>query len=251
MKKTITLLVLLGLFLTACSNTAASEEAVVVPTEDTSASQVEEQPTEPEAAPEPSRSEGSDIVLEQAQFVYGVFQLEENDLAVSTEQANTLLPLLTSLQELTSVNMGGRPDENNTEQTAPDENAMQEQQEQLQDLMTQISAVLTTEQLESINSMEITQEIMQAVMEKYGVEMAVGGQGGPGQGGPGGNGEQPAQGGETQQGTPPEGGQGGNPPAGDADQTGQGLNPGGRGGMNVSPALLEALIQLIQERAGV
>ena len=251
MKKIITKLILFGLFLAACSNTAASEEAVVVPTEDTSAGLAEAQPAEPEVMPEPSQSEGSDLVLEQAQFIYGIFQLEESDLAVSAEQANTLLPLLTSLQELTSVNMGGRPDGNNAEQTVLDESAMQEQQEQLQDLMTQISAVLTTEQLNSVNSMEITQEIMQAVMEKYGVEITMGGPGGPGQGGPGGNGEQTAQGGDAQQGNPPEGGQGGNPPAGDTDQTGQGLNPGGRGGMNVSPALLEALIQLMQERAGV
>ena len=241
MKKTITLLVMLALFLTGCSSTAATEEAVVVPTEEPSANQAEEQSAEPEAAPEVSRSEGSDIVLEQAQFVYGVFQMEESELAVTTEQANTLLPLLTSLQELTSFNMGGRPDENTTEQIVPDESAMQ-QQEQLKTLMTQISEVLTTEQLESINSMEITQEIMQIIMEKYGVEITMGGEGRQGEGGPAGNGGQPSQG-DAQQGTPPEG---------DAAQSGQGMNLGGRGGsMSVSPALLEALIQLLQERAGI
>ncbi|MFZ5909132.1 MAG: hypothetical protein ACOYYU_03865 [Chloroflexota bacterium] len=175
------------------------------------------------------------------ELVLGSFRLEGTDQAITAEQAADLLPLWQVYQGLTESDTAA--------------------QAEIDALLEQIQEAMTDEQMSAIQAMQLTREDMRAIMEERGVTMG----GGPGAGNTGNTGNGGNQGGGGF--APPDGGipAGGMPGGGPGMQPGQG--PGGQtlspeqiataqaargqgGGFNrVPPALLEALIQFLEEKA--
>lgn len=180
-------------------------------------------------------------------LIIGMFKLEDTAQAVTAEQASELLPLWQVYSELS------------TSDTAS--------QAEVDALFEQIEGTMTSEQMQAIESMQLTQEDTFAVMQEQGIAMG-GGQDlsaeqiatAQAARNSGGGGFTPPDGGLPPGGIPGGGGEGGFPGGG---QGGQSLNPdqiataqaargtGGSGGFNrVPPPLLNALIQFLEEKAG-
>jgi hypothetical protein len=159
----------------------------------------------------------------QPQLMVGMLGLEGTELALNATQATSILPALTGLQE--EITAGSVT------------------QEKMVELDAYIRSILSTEQIDAITAMDLTQESMTTILEPYGITLPAQMGGGNGGGGP--------------QGTPPSGdpgGQGsmpqGTPPGGGGNPQGGGPGGGRGGGMDSLPTgLLEALIQLLQTRA--
>ena len=139
--KKITLLFFLFLFLalTACSTAAQTD----TDTTGTSAAVTSTNPP-------------GDIT--NMQLVLGTFALEDTAYAITAEQAAELLPLWKAAQSLS---------ESDTI-TA----------EEFQAVFNQIEDIMTTEQMDAITSMDLSQETMAAIGEKYGLTFGPGGGGG-------------------------------------------------------------------------
>jgi len=93
--------------------------------------------------------------ITNTQLALGVFALEDTAYAITVEQAAELLPLWKAAQSLS---------ESDTI-TA----------EEFQAVFNQIKDTLTTEQMEAISSMDLSQETMAAIGEKYGLTFGPGG----------------------------------------------------------------------------
>ncbi len=233
---------ILLLSLTACSN--ASAAAGSTSTASANGSTIEGTATE-------------EVSISQ-KLLLGTLMLEDTDLAVTPEQATELLPLWKAVKSLSS-----------SDTTAAVE---------LEAVYTQIQDAMSSDQLKSIEGMEIGADSMQTVMDKLGIEMtrpgddangtemteeqraqmlermqAQGGSGGGPGGGGGPDGGEPGGGG----GAPPAGG-GGDFGGGDFAGGAPGAFPGGedgttqgqsgtRGGFN--NFLMDPLIELLTTRA--
>ncbi len=191
-------------------------------------------------------------VSDLTRLLVGLFKLEGTDLVLSTEQASALIPILNSYLAL-AQNQNTAPQEQ-AATPDPSTDAMQQQtvlQEQQTALIEQIEAVLTTDQLNSITSLELDQEAIMAFLEEQGLSFG---------------GVQPGQGTDQAmlQGTPSadqsgnvpqvqgtpgsgNGGPSGNPQDGSTTMGGQGGGQGARGGgsSSTSSVLIEALLQLL------
>ena len=170
----------------------------------------------------------------ELQLLLGTLKFEGTTLAVTTEQANALLPLWQSYSALAQsmMPMGqGQPEA--TPQTSTVDT---EVQTQASELTKQIQSVMTVEQIQAIADMKLTQETAQTIIQELGLGMTD-----PQQGM--GDGGQP-------QGTPPAGGTGGGqPPSGDQALGTPSADAGQRGGgRGIQPQLLEALIQLLEAK---
>jgi len=95
------------------------------------------------------------------QLALGTLELNQGDLAVSAEQAQTLIPLWQGLRSTQQA--GGSA------------------QAEVSALLTQIESAMTPEQLQAIAAMKLTQPAMQAWATANGITMGSGG-GQPGQG---------------------------------------------------------------------
>ena len=190
-------------------------------------------------------------ITEQQRFILGVFALEGSDLAVSADQAASLVTLWTSMEEYAQQprqmpeGTPGTPEETpaaDMEAVQPEDNS-----EEISALFGQIQAVMTSDQLAAIEALELDQDAVITFMEEQGIEMPedVGGM----------------QGGQTpQDGTPdaamaapdnaPTGeGAGNGGPGSGADGEGTGPNGGGRGGAQVASSnLVDALITLLESK---
>jgi len=237
MKKiTIVILTLLALLLTACGGASTSTEgtastiestaiADMVTTMQTATAAVIELPTEAPLVTATLTSNYENAAPILMQVVLGVYQLENTAQAVTATQAQELLSLLTPLNDATAGNTVT--------------------QEQTDALAEQAVSVLTSEQIQAIADMQITQETAMTVMQGLGLSM-----GGPGQGNgnpPSGDMGQPPQG-EMPGGAPPAGGgPGGQPPA--DGQMGTPLADGmQRGAGFIQPELLKAIIEFLQTK---
>ncbi len=87
----------------------------------------------------------------------GILALEGTDKAVTAEEAKNLLPLWKAVRSL-----------NNSETASNDE---------ITALYTQIQETMTTEQVQAIKDLNLSQEELRALMEKYGGAMGGGPQG--------------------------------------------------------------------------
>lgn len=169
----------------------------------------------------------------ETQLLLGTIKLEGTESTVTTEQAGTLMPLWENFKTASESMMlaqgggvAGQP--NSTPQTQMDE------------LVKQIQAAMTLNQIKAIAEMQITQEIVMTTLQEYGITM-----GGPQQG----NGTAPGNGGQPPMGTPPADGIGGQPP--DTGQMGTPPAAGMQSGMGmgfVSPELIDALIQILEKK---
>ncbi|RPJ51711.1 MAG: hypothetical protein EHM21_02055 [Chloroflexi bacterium] len=185
----------------------------------------------------------------EQKLALGTLKLEGTDRAVTAEQAKGLLPLWKAVKSMSS----------NSNTSLDEMNA----------LYKQIQETMTSDQLQAIKDLNLSQEEMQALMQQYGIQaprMGLGNQSGTpvarrqldsgggnsemGGGGPGG--EFPPGGNM--------GGPGGPPPEGD-DFSGGGRqivqgtpqagrqNPGFRGGINFM--FVDSLIKILEQRAAV
>ena len=206
-------------------------------------------------------TKGTDALSTEAELVVGTMKLEDTDLAVTATQAKSLLPLWQTYQSLSSSST-----------TATEE---------MNALIDQIKAAMTTQQVDKITSLKLTQQDMMTAMSDAG--LAFGGPNGtldpnatPGpnqqffQGsGPDstGSGQSFSSGGPPPAGAGPVGGGPGGgsaPPSGgfviQGDTGGPGAVPGqsatpqavrGNGFANrVPPPLLNALIEILKKKAG-
>jgi hypothetical protein len=111
--------------------------------------------------------------LTQEQLVLGSLELEKTDMAISAEQAGSLLPLWQAYQSLLQ-----------SDTTA---------QAEISALLAQIEGEMTSEQLAAITAMDVSTADIPAMMEDLGLQMATpdGANGGGRTGAFFGNGEQP------------------------------------------------------------
>jgi hypothetical protein len=201
------------------------------------------------------------VSIEQ-QLILGTFKLEGSDQALTADQAKVLLPLWQQVQAL-SPSMGPGPGATSQVGIAATPTAQasgSDSQTQIDALVTQIEAAMTTGQLQAIADMQITQDAVMTILQDQGISM-----GGPG--GQAGNGQQPPQGtppasgpnnttgnngtgapagnGQTPQGTPPAGGP--NDANGNNAQSTPQAAPSGQANF-MPPQLIDALLQLLQNR---
>jgi hypothetical protein len=180
---------------------------------------------------------------QEMQLLVGTFKLEDTDLAVTADQAEQLLPLWQTLQSLA------------TSSTAATE--------EINAVVNQIKSTMTTQQIDEITAMKLTQQDVMSVMGDAGLSFgrsdasstpnASSGsdQGGfpggdfPMSGGaaPSGGGRMPSGGG----GFPAGGGPGMGSAPGDASSTPQAIRSNGMADRVPAP-LLNALIELLQKK---
>lgn len=143
----------------------------------------------------------------ETKLVIGTLKLEGTAQAVTVDQAKILLPLWSNAQKLASDSAS----------------------EDMQKLIDQIKAAMTTDQLAAIDKIEVTPENMRTMMNDLGIKLN-GPDGGQGQGEDNLQGTRPAPQGTR---TPP-----------------QGTRTPGMGNNRVNPALLEAIISMLTQKAG-
>ena len=217
MKKfTCIILTILILTLTACSSASTSNDSSSLPQVGSPAGELSA----------------------SAQLIVGTLKLKETQNAVTAEQAAELLPLWQTMQVLSESD------------TAADQ--------ETEALIAQIQETMTAGQVQAITDMNLTREDMMSILQEQG--LAIGG-------GPAGrntnsqNGNTTGGGGfrpgsdELPGGAPPGGFPGGGPGGG-----GSGLSPDqiatarasrqNSSGSFVSPILINALIEYLQEKAG-
>jgi hypothetical protein len=184
----------------------------------------------------------------EMQLLVGTFKLEDTELAVSADQAEQLLPLWQTLQSLSTSGTAAT--------------------EEIDAVVNQIKSTMTSQQMDKITAMKLTQQDMMSLMSQAGVfsngdssatppvaldgfpsggDMPSGGGGMPSGGGdaPGGGprvfiveggGDFPAGGGTGMGGVP-----------GDASSTPQAIRSNGMADRVPAP-LLNALIELLQKK---
>ena len=244
MKKIIFALpIVLTLFMSACSSAASATEISDPAAASTLVADLVNQNLTA-SAPIATQTSSATVTIElnttyenavsvEMQLLLGTIKLEGTELAVTTEQANVLIPLWTNFKTLsqsmmpTQGNMGqGQPN------VTPQPQAVNaETQAQIDELAKQIQAIMTPEQLTYIASLQITQETARTIMQEQGLTM---GNPRPGDG-------QQAPQGDMFQGTPGTGpdGQFLTPPS---DQN--------RQGNSIIPTeLIDQLIQLLEKKA--
>jgi hypothetical protein len=226
-----TLLIVLAIALGACSGAAT--------TVSTTTTQAAVQISSSRGRSPTSLSTDYENALPVAsQLLMGILKLEGTGLAVTAEQASTLLPLWTQYETLNRNIMPG------SGQTASGADTT-DAQAQIDAIVAQIQAAMTADQIRAIAGMRLTPESAQTILSDLGITL-----GGPGQnaGGqqppamPGANGQQPpaAPGGNGQQ-----------PPSGGQQPQGNGAPGVGGPGDMLPPGVVGALIQLLQGRSGV
>lgn len=229
MKKTILLLTLLTLILTACGAASSStgqadtvQQATAI-ADIVSATQTALAPVATQAVTTTNsatlNTDFTNAAPVEMQLLVGMFKLEGTAQAITSEQAKSLITLLTSIQGNTLS------------------------QDQITSTIQKVQAVLTADQINAIAQMQITQQTAMTIMQEQGLSM-----GGRGQGN---GGQQPPQDGTVPQGTPPampDGQQ--QPPDGQGQPPAQpdGNGPQDQGAGMIPPPLLQALIQLLQTK---
>lgn len=264
MKQTIvTTMIALMLILTACGGTqstlvtkqpAVTETALI--TEEPEATEnavvISEDITEEKTR---LNVDYDDAVSIEMQLLLGTLKLEGTDQAITAEQANNLLSLWMTYQTILQSVMPNRaqagqgtPQQGGAEGESipPDMGTPPAMptidpavQTQLDDLITQIQAAMTDEQITAISDMKITSETAMTILQEQMNDMGVP-QGEDGL-------QQPPQGGgQMPQGTPPAARAG----------AGSGTQGGPQGGMRldtgmVQPRLVQAVITALQKIAGI
>jgi len=182
-----------------------------------------------------SAADNSTALSEEMELLIGTFKLEDTDLAVNSEQAAQLLPLWQVLQSL------------ETSDTAASE--------EIAAVVNQIEATMTSQQMDAITAMKLTQQDVMSVMSEARVSAndssASSSTGSSQSGFPAGGFDAGAAGG------PPDGGGGGSPgvvvvqggdPGFDPQQMATAQAGGQSGGSNSPIPLLNALIELLQKK---
>ena len=183
----------------------------------------------------------SDSLPTSMELLVGTFRLEDTDLAVTADQAKTLLPLWEMLQSLSASSTAAT--------------------EEIDAVVNQIKSTMTSEQMDEITSLNLTQQDVMALMGQNG---GFGSNGTQGSSTPmvfNGMPDDSSRGGGFPSGGMPSGGMpAGGPPPGDFPADAAGV--GGTTGMSATPQavrsndmarqipapLLNALIELLQKK---
>jgi uncharacterized protein YceK len=263
----VTLLIILGLSLSACSaiatTTAADSSQTAVAT--TAATSVATQSTTSGGL----NTSYTSAVSVEYQLLVGTLKLEGTNLAVTKDEASVLLPMWQLLQSLNQSQMpggqggtgqGGAPNQNGASDqsstiqaqsaaTSAAQSTTSDNQSQIDAIVQQIEAAMTADQINAIANMQITGDVAQTVMSAQGITTGSQQQNNGGQ--------QPSV-----QGTPQAGGsQGGQQPQGASLGTQQapqgtpqagGNGAGGNGGAGspgqfIPSEYINVLIQMLQE----
>lgn len=260
-KSVLTILVLfvLAFHLSACAGSSQSANSQPVEANNIANQPAEQAPAntdqpiqdahKPDDGSLPLAPADENAALEEMQIIIGSLMLQGTDLAITAQQAEALIPLLTEVKTLTETMMPvrgeGAPQQGQEPPEQPSEEEMTKIQEQFEDLYAQIKAVFTNEQLQAIADMDINRDTISSSLQALGIEMVDPRRGagmGDGQAAPQG---EPPSGGERPAGGP---GQGVQPPAdGQAPADGQmvGTPPTDgniRGGMMISADVIDAII---------
>lgn len=150
-----------------------------------------------------STTDNSTALSEEMELLIGTFKLEETVLAVSSEEASQLLPLWQTLQSLV------------TSDTAASE--------EIAAVVNQINNTMTSQQIDAITAMKLTQQDVMSVMSEAGLSFS----------NPNASGTPSASSGSSQSGFPAGGfdpGAAGGPPSGGGAPVIVGDDPGGMGG---------------------
>lgn len=222
MKKTIYVMILLiTLFATSCSGNRPD-------------------PANPASGPQGDFSAGE--LPATTQLIIGTLKLEDTNQPVSAEQAAELLPLWQTMQVLSESDTAA--------------------QQETEALIAQIQETMTPEQMQAITDMNLTREDMMSIMQEQGLAAGpAGGQNNSAQGAnPNGGGGFGPGGGELPSGAAPQGEFPGGGPGGAGGGQGSGLSPDQiataqasrqtAGGAGISPMLINALVEYLQEKAG-
>lgn len=132
----------------------------------------------------------------EGQLLLGTFKLEGTRNSVTAAQARVLLPLWQQIQSLSPSTGPGAGNASQTTPAAPAQTKDSTKQTQIDGLVKQVQAGMTSDQLQAITAMQLTQDSVMTFLQSQGISM-----GGPGAGS--GNGQQPAR---------------GNPPSGNGQQ---------------------------------
>ncbi len=190
-----------------------------------------------------SAAGNSTALSDEMELLIGTFKLEETDLAVSSEQDAQLLPLWQALQSL------------ETSDTAASE--------EIAAVINQIKVTMTSQQIDAITAMNLTQQDVMSVMDKAGLSFSASGA----------SSTPNASSGSSQSGFPSGGdpGAAGGPPSGGGAPVIVEGGPGGMGGgqqldpgqiatlqagstqsggtsSQIPTSLLDALIELLQKK---
>ena len=184
--------------------------------------------------PQADSAQPNGSLPQATQLIIGTLKLEGTENSVTSEQAAELVTLWQVYQSLNESDVAS--------------------QEESDALIEQIQETMTSEQMQAITDMELTQEAVFIIMQEQGITIG-GAQQGNNDGGNGNaGGFAPPDGGVPGGGFPGGGGPGGN--------SGQGLSPdqiataqaergsGGGGPRGVPSPLIEALIQFLEKKAG-
>jgi len=175
----------------------------------------------------------------QTQLIVGTLKLEEGQWAVSAEQAAQLIPLWKAVRSLSSSDTAAEAE--------------------FAGLLDQIQETMTTEQLEAIADMQLTQEAIFSTIQQLGIQPggeAAGDQVFQFSGGQASGGGPPA--GSIVEGGPPEGFQGAAPGEGfvqnlDPDQVATleaQRGSGGGVGARAGQFLIDPLLEMLEAKAG-
>ncbi|MBN1450040.1 MAG: hypothetical protein JW963_03420 [Anaerolineales bacterium] len=193
-----------------------------------------------------SSKQASDDLPVAAQLVIGTPQLEGTEQAVTSAQAKELLPMWQVYQNISSSGTGA--------------------QAEVDGLIEQIQGTMSAGQMQAITAMDLTQQDIFAAIQAQNITASSGGRGQSSNSG-GGSFEPPGGGGDMAGGAPPDGGMGGGgapPDGGMGDMGGMGstgpssgtdqsqdmeAGPGVGGLASVPTALVEALIQYLEQIA--
>jgi hypothetical protein len=181
-------------------------------------------------------------------LLVGMIQLNGTAQAITQTQATSLLPIFQQYLNLVQSNMPNQNTSNTQAQSTPTAPAATpvantELETRLAALITQVKTILTTDQINAISALTITQDNAMQLLQSYGLQTD-----------PGKNANGPDQGnqpGQSAQGQAPAGAPlQGNGPQGNS-QAGNGqlpTTPDGVGKMNgVNPRMVVALITYIQK----
>jgi len=183
--------------------------------------------------PQADSAQPNGSLPQATQLIIGTLKLEGTENSVTSEQAAELVTLWQVYQSLNESDVAS--------------------QEESDALIEQIQETMTSEQMQAITDMELTQEDVFAIMQEQGITPGRAPQGNSATGNGNTGGFTPPDGGVPGGGFPASGGPGGN--------GGQGLSPdqiataqaergsGGRGPRGVPSPLIEALIQFLEKKA--
>jgi len=198
----------------------------------------------------------TDAVSIELQLLYGILNLEGTDLAITTDQAASMLTLWQSLQ---TTGMGGMQppsgdssaapaapsgDTTSSTQAAPATTSLSD--DEINAVVDQIQALLTNDQIAAIKAMQVTQAMIETYLSDNSLGMGGGQAGGqPPSGGM-------PSGGQAPQGTPPAD-MGGQAPGGGQALSGNqsGAPSNGQQPDMTTDVLLRTVVQLLQEKTGV